>query len=307
VSKYSATTPRPLKKKPKKKIGKVKLSFGIDDEEEEDSSMSPAPTPRSLSKTPDVRTSNEDGESEDAGFPKKKLGPRSGVAFVPKVRTKAALVQEAQKQEQLRKEFVVTRDVVKKTDIIVPFVFYDGTITPGGKVKVKKGDHIWLFLDKARKIGAELGVGGDKASSQWARVSVDDLMLVKGEIIIPHHYEFYYFASNRTQGFNGPLFNYSAERTAGTPTAFDEDDEINLATYDPLARVRKKEAVPSVVPDSELEGYDEDPSPTKLVDRRWYERHKHIYPASVWQEFDPAKDYSTAKRVDGQGNAFFLS
>lgn len=75
----------------------------------------------------------------------------------------------------------------------MPFVFYDGTNIPGGQVKVKKGDHIWLFLDRCRKVGAELGVsgtgsgGGDKnARREWARVSVDDLMLVKGDLIIPH-------------------------------------------------------------------------------------------------------------------------
>jgi protein FAM50 len=76
---------------------------------------------------------------------------------------------------------------------VIPFVFYDGTNIPGGKVKVKKGDHIWLFLDRCRKVGAELGVsgtgntGGDKnARREWARVSVDDLMLVRGDLIIPH-------------------------------------------------------------------------------------------------------------------------
>lgn len=32
------------------------------------------------------------------------------------------------------------------------------------------------------------GVGGEKAAArrEWARVGVDDLMLVRGEVIIPH-------------------------------------------------------------------------------------------------------------------------
>jgi protein FAM50 len=171
-----------LKKKPKKIAAKAKLSFGIDDEDD-GTSASAAPTPRSLSRTPDIR---EEAGSDDAAITKKKFGARAGIRFVPKAKTKAAIQQEAEKAEQLRKEFLATREVVKKTDIIIPFVFYDGTITTGGKVKVKKGDHIWLFLDKARKMGAELGVGGDKASSNWARVSVDDLMMVKDEIILPH-------------------------------------------------------------------------------------------------------------------------
>ena len=103
--------------------------------------------------------------------------------------TKSALLREAQTREQLRKEFLALQEAVKATDIIIPFVFYDGTSVPGGSCKVKKGDHVWVFLDRSRKAGAELGVGGgEKANSrrEWARVGVDDLMLVRGEIIIPH-------------------------------------------------------------------------------------------------------------------------
>lgn len=108
--------------------------------------------------------------------------------------TKSALLREAQTREQLRKEFLAVQEAVKATDIVIPFVFYDGTNIPGGSCKVKKGDPIWLFLDRSRKVGAELGVGGggggagEKNTSrrEWARVGVDDLMLVRGEIIIPH-------------------------------------------------------------------------------------------------------------------------
>ena len=91
---------------------------------------------------------------------------------------------------------------------MIPFVFYDGTNIPGGVVKVKKGDHIWLFLDRCRKVGAELGIGGStsgKSASQkskhdsrreWARVSVDDLMFVRDEIIIPHVSPYFSVATN---------------------------------------------------------------------------------------------------------------
>lgn len=174
-----------MKKKVKKAATKAKLSFGIDDEDEESAHASAVRTPRSLSRTPDSREDDE-GDDNAVIVPKKKLGARAGIGFAPKARTKAALQQEAEKTEQLRKEFLATREAVKKTEIMVPFVFYDGAITPGGKVKVKKGDYIWLFLDKARKMGAELGVGGERASSNWARVSVDDLMMVRDEIILPH-------------------------------------------------------------------------------------------------------------------------
>jgi protein FAM50 len=178
---------QPPKKKPKKNAAKGKLSFALDEEEEDGSSTSAAPTPRSLSRTPDVRSANEDGQDSDGvAIQRKKLGPRAGVQFVPRAKTKAAIIQDAQNREKIRKEYVTIQERVKNTEIMVPFVFYDGTNSVGGKCKLRKGDNIYHFLDKARKVGAELGVGGEKARREWARISVDDLMLVKGEIIIPH-------------------------------------------------------------------------------------------------------------------------
>lgn len=76
--------------------------------------------------------------------------------------------------------------VVKATEIVLPFVFYDGTNIPGGICRLKKGDPVWLFLDKSRKLGAEASSGTDKSRKEWARVGIDDLMLVRNEIIIPH-------------------------------------------------------------------------------------------------------------------------
>jgi len=45
---------------------------------------------------------------------------------------------------------------------------------------------------------------------------------------------------------------------------------------------------------------------TKVVDHRWYERNKHIFPTSVCTEFDPNMDYSNMVRRDMGGNAFFF-
>jgi protein FAM50 len=126
---------------------------------------------------------NSDAESNK---PRKKLGANVSVGLQPRVMTKSALAREAQKAEFEHKAFIATREKVKATEIVIPFVFYDGTNIPGGRCRLKKGDHIWLFLDRARKAGAELGVGGDKGKREWARVSVEDLMLVRGEVILPH-------------------------------------------------------------------------------------------------------------------------
>lgn len=31
----------------------------------------------------------------------------------------------------------------------------------------------------------------------------------------------------------------------------------------------------------------------KVVERAWYNRNKHIFPASRWEVYDPKKDYGT--------------
>lgn len=167
-----ASNPR-KKKKAKKatKVGGTKLSFGDDEE----------------------ATDNGDGKDDLAddkqigGEKKLKFKANSSVSVVPRSVTKSALRREAAERETLRREFLARQEAVKATEIAIPFVFYDGTDIPGGVVRVKKGDFTWVFLDKSRKVGADLGVG-EKANArrEWARVGVDDLMMVRGNIIIPH-------------------------------------------------------------------------------------------------------------------------
>ncbi|KAL2158868.1 hypothetical protein VTH06DRAFT_4060 [Thermothelomyces fergusii] len=325
VSTESSETERQKKKK-KKKHTKALVSFG-DEEEEQDGdasgpklgsgrgagaqgperdvkqaaekdggdSSSVEAASRGAAGEDGDRDTDKDTGKDKGDKPSAKVMVNSSVGIVPRARTKAALRREAAEREALRKEFLMLQAAVKATEIAIPFVFYDGTNIPGGIVRVKKGDFVWLFLDKSRKVGARLGVGADKvvnARRDWARVSVDDLLLVRGTIIIPHHYEIYFFIINKTIGpGNKPLFDYSAEATPAQP-----------------ATGTSGTSGTSRAPDiSELEGVSDDPTFTKVVDRRWYQRNKHIYPASVWQVFDPEKDYSREIPRDPGGNAFFFT
>lgn len=163
-------------------VAKGKLSFGIEEDEGDDPVNSKPPTPRN-STPADSSTANSEAETKVS---KKKLGANTSVGLKPRVMTKTALQREAQEADLARQDFVVMRASVKATEVVIPFVFYDGTNTPGGRCRIKKGEQVWLFLDKARKVGAELGVGGERSRRDWARVSVDDLMLVRGEVILPH-------------------------------------------------------------------------------------------------------------------------
>ena len=153
--------------------------------------MTTASSQISRANTPDSRASLNSAaltaEDEDGPPIKKRLAANSAVGLAPKSMSKSALLREAQMKEQLRKEFLVMQEAVKATEFLIPFVFHDGTNTSGGVCRMKKGDMVWLFLDRARKVGAEKGVGGsDKSKKEWARVGVDDLMLVRGDLIIPH-------------------------------------------------------------------------------------------------------------------------
>ncbi|MCJ1265102.1 hypothetical protein MMC22_004977 [Lobaria immixta] len=318
-------TPQPPKKK-RKQVVRGRLSFGGEDEDEgeqnAESATSASGTPRS--NTPDGMPSRTASPGlllpNHAALEKRRLGPNSNVSIAPKALTKSALLREAQAREQLRKEFLSMQEAVKATEILIPFVFYDGTNIPGGACKVKKGDYVWLFLDRSRKLGAELGVGGGEKSGSrrdWARVGVDDLMLVRGEVIIPHHYELYYFIVNKTLGpTNIPLFDYASTLPAAANAESPSSSASSRSPSPPLppsstTKRSKKPALSSSLsfssPKKELEGAGDDPNFTKVVDRRWYERNKHIFPASVWESFDPAKDYSKGKRTDAEGNAFFFS
>lgn len=86
-------------------------------------------------------------------------------------------------------------------------------------------------------------------------VSTDSLMFIKEDLIIPHHYSFYELIETKARGKSGPLF------------VWDVQNDI---------RVKH---------DATLE--TEESHPAKIVERRWYESNKHIFPMDRWVVFDP--------------------
>lgn len=118
------------------------------------------------------------------------------------------------------------------------------------------------------------------------------------------HYDFLFFIMNKTLGPNRiTLFDYDAEASS-TPLPEQplvDNNRTSSPGPAPLSSVAKQTPIES------LEGASDDPTLTKVVDRRWYERNKHIYPASMWQDFDPEKDYQAEIRRDPGGNTFFYT
>lgn len=297
----------------------------------------------------ETASNNKDGEEDKSQQPtttiKKRLKPNSAVAVQAKAQTKASLAREASLKETLRKQYLLTNEAVRATEFALPFVFFEAKEMAGGKVRLKKGDFVWLFLERARKVGIELGERGEGPAGlgarrrEWARIGVDDMMVVVGDMMVPHvsvdidghdllvywcicanangvyvqHLDFHTLILNKSAGYNGVLFPFSSEPTAATPKHLIPSADGSLPTADVpepksgLMTADELKDQPPAIPDSELEGFDRDPSLIKVVDRRWYEKNKHIYPMSVWEDFDPAKDYSEGGKKDREGNAFFFS
>ena len=87
--------------------------------------------------------------------------------------------------------------------------------------------------------------------------SVSGLMYVKEDIILPHTVTFYDLIRNKVQGKSGPLFQFALAEHA-------------VAAFDPRLKSQDSHA-------------------GKVVDRHWYSKNKHIFPASRWEAFDADK------------------
>ncbi|KAK1346327.1 hypothetical protein QTO34_000181 [Cnephaeus nilssonii] len=118
--------------------------------------------------------------------------------------------------------------------------------------QMKKGNTMQQFLQKALEILR-------KDFSELRSAGVEQLMYIKEDLIIPHHHSFYDFIVTKARGKSGPLFN------------FDVHDDVRLLSD---ATVEKDESHAG-----------------KVVLRSWYEKNKHIFPASRWEPYDPEKKW----------------
>ena len=166
-------------------------------------------------------------------------------------------------RERLRKEWLDKQRTIKEEMLEITYSYWDGT---GHRrtVHCKKGDTIGRFLELVR---CDLA----REFREMSNVSSDALLYVKEDLIIPQDISFYDLIATRARGKSGPLFN------------FDVHDDVRLGALD--ARIEKDESHPG-----------------KVVERRWYDRNKHIFPASRWEIFDPAKEYGSYTIHGGEVN-----
>ncbi|KAJ8017156.1 hypothetical protein DPEC_G00014830 [Dallia pectoralis] len=159
--------------------------------------------------------------------------------------------EENRLREELRQEWEGKQEKIKSEEIEITFSYWDGS---GHRktVKMKKGNTMQQFLQKALEVLR-------KDFSELRAAGVEQLMYIKEDLIIPHHHSFYDFIVTKARGKSGPLFS------------FDVHDDIRLVND---ATVEKDESHAG-----------------KVVLRSWYEKNKHIFPASRWEPYDPEKKW----------------
>uniref|UniRef100_A0A2I3RKX0 Family with sequence similarity 50 member A n=1 Tax=Pan troglodytes TaxID=9598 RepID=A0A2I3RKX0_PANTR len=159
--------------------------------------------------------------------------------------------EENRLREELRQEWEAKQEKIKSEEIEITFSYWDGS---GHRrtVKMRKGNTMQQFLQKALEILR-------KDFSELRSAGVEQLMYIKEDLIIPHHHSFYDFIVTKARGKSGPLFN------------FDVHDDVRLLSD---ATVEKDESHAG-----------------KVVLRSWYEKNKHIFPASRWEPYDPEKKW----------------
>jgi len=159
--------------------------------------------------------------------------------------------EEAALRRTLEAQWAAKVEAEKKEVIEIVYSYWDGS-GHRNVIRVTKGSTIEQFLDKVRATLSD-------RFSELRKLSAESMMYIKEDLIIPHHYTFHDLIVTKARGKSGPLF------------CFDVHEDVRLLGD---ARVEKDESHAG-----------------KVLTRAWYERNKHIFPATRWEVYDPAKTY----------------
>ena len=174
-------------------------------------------------------------------------------------------LEEKQKAERLRLEqdWKERQVEIQKEKLEITYSYWDGS-GHRRECVVTKGSAVGDLLEVVRQDLC-------KEFKELTTVASDALLYVKEDLILPHDITFYDLIVTKARGKSGPLFH------------FDVHEDVRLGPLD--RRVEKDESHPG-----------------KVVERRWYERNKHIFPASRWEIYDPAKTYGKYTIHGGEVN-----
>ncbi|XP_006660891.1 protein XAP5 CIRCADIAN TIMEKEEPER [Oryza brachyantha] len=207
-----------------------------------------------LSFCDDIENGSDEDDFENQEPQKKhgpiKLGkdPTVETSFLPDREREA---EEQAERERLKKQWLREQELIKNEPLTITYSYWDGT---GHRrvIQVRKGDSIGEFL---RAVQQQLA----PEFREVRTTSVENLLYVKEDLIIPHQHSFYELIVNKARGKSGPLFHFDVHEDVRTiADATKEKDESHAG---------------------------------KVVERHWYEKNKHIFPASRWEIYDPTKKW----------------
>ncbi|XP_046740974.1 protein FAM50 homolog [Diprion similis] len=234
------------KNKQKRQIQALSFDLNEDEDEGEDSGA------ESDAKSETSVASNQSKGIDDKlaiPLPKKiKKNPDVDTSFLP---DREREEEENRLREELRQEWATKQNVLKEEEIEITFSYWDGS-GHRRSVVMKKGNSIYQLLQRCLEVLR-------REFSELKTVMADQLMYVKEDLILPHHYTFYDFIVTKARGKSGPLFT------------FDVHDDVRMM-HDASVETEESHA-------------------GKVLLRSWYERNKHIFPASRWEPYDPTKSY----------------
>lgn len=192
----------------------------------------------------------ENKSLESVKLKRGKLGkdPTVETSFLPDSEREA---EEQAERERLKRQWAREQEMIKNEPLQITYSYWDGT---GHRrvIQVRKGDTIGEFL---RAIQQQLA----PEFREVRTASVENLLYVKEDLIIPHQHSFYELIVNKARGKSGPLFHFDVHEDVRTiADATIEKDESHAG---------------------------------KVVERHWYEKNKHIFPASRWEIYDPTKKW----------------
>ncbi|KAJ8765074.1 hypothetical protein K2173_010553 [Erythroxylum novogranatense] len=208
-----------------------------------------------LSFSDDIENGGEEEDEENKTLVSERLvhgklgkDPTVETSFLPDSEREA---EEQAERERLRKQWLREQEQIKNEPLEITYSYWDGT-GHRRSIKVRKGDSIGGFL---RAVQQQLA----PEFREIRTTSVENLLYVKEDLIIPHQHSFYELIVNKARGKSGPLFHFDVHEDVRTiADATIEKDESHAG---------------------------------KVVERHWYEKNKHIFPASRWEIYDPTKKW----------------
>lgn len=160
--------------------------------------------------------------------------------------------KKKQLEQQAAEEWEKMQQKIREEPLHITFSYYNGT-GHRFEVTIKKGDSVLQFLAAAHKVITAAG------HSDIRRLPPEAMIYVKEDLILPHHYTFYDFFLTNARGKSGSLVNFGVQ------------DDVRLKGD---ARLEKNDAHAG-----------------KVMSRDYYNKHKHIFPLTRFEQYDPKKTY----------------